>query len=71
MSIDDQGLISGWRYNPTLKLKTPLTFVQRHGAISLRDRAPCNRLFEFTPPFFGHGNTRHRVGPVRICSEEQ
>lgn len=34
MSIDDSDLISGWRYNATLQLRTPLAYLRRHGEFS-------------------------------------
>lgn len=40
MSIDDSDLISGWRYNATLQLRTPLTYLERHGEFSPGPQEP-------------------------------
>jgi len=40
VSIDDSDLISGWRYNATLQLRTPLTYLERHGEFSPGPQEP-------------------------------
>ena len=40
MSIDDSDPISGWRYNATLQLRTPLKYLERHGEFSPGPQEP-------------------------------
>jgi hypothetical protein len=40
VSIDDSDLISGWRYNATPQLRTPLAYLKRHGEFSPGPQEP-------------------------------
>ncbi len=40
MNFDDSDLISGWRYNATLQLRTPLAYLERDGEFSPGPQEP-------------------------------